>query len=107
MLLNQIFGLLHWMRICFRIGVIACTVWYLSGFIITFCLCGPSGGLDWLQVSQTARCLKIRNYGIGRSVFNIMSDFYLLIIPIPAVWSLQMPTRRKIGVWAVFMTGGL
>ena len=40
-----------------------------------------------------------------QGIFNVVSDFYLLILPIPVVWQLQMPSKRKIGVCAIFMTG--
>lgn len=105
MLLNQVFGLLRWMKICIWLGVIVCSGWYLTDVIVAFSLCGPSGGLNWLQSSKTARCLRLTSVGIAQSGFNVLSDFYLLIIPIPAVWSLQMPTRKKVGVCAIFMTG--
>ena len=38
---------------------------------------------------------------------NILSDFYILCIPISAVSRLQMPLRKKIGVMTVFSTGFL
>lgn len=105
MLFNRIFGLFRWMKICIWLGVTVCSVWHLAGIIVTFCLCIPSRGLDWYWMSQSAQCMKLVPYGIAQGVFNVLSDFYLLIIPIPAVLSLQMPARRKAGVCAIFMTG--
>jgi len=40
--------------------------------------------------------------GYFMAAFNVVSDFYLLAIPIPVVWKLQMPLRRKVGVCAIF-----
>lgn len=37
----------------------------------------------------------------------MLVDWYLLILPIPAVLALQMSTAKKLGVLVVFMTGGL
>ena len=45
------------------------------------------------------------NTGVATACFGIISDFYLLLLPIFGVWQLQMPTRRKIGVIVVFATG--
>ena len=36
---------------------------------------------------------------------NIFSDFYLLFIPVPVIWKLQLSIPRKIGIIAIFMTG--
>ncbi|MCJ1346583.1 hypothetical protein MMC31_004801, partial [Peltigera leucophlebia] len=40
-----------------------------------------------------------------QGIFNIVSDFYVLVLPLPVVWKLQLPLRKKIAVSAVFMTG--
>ena len=38
---------------------------------------------------------------------SVVSDLYLVILPLPAVWSLQLPFRKKIGVSAMFLTGSV
>lgn len=53
---------------------------------------------------------KTRNRaGIGLAItlgaVNIVTDFYILFLPIPAVWQLQAPFGTKIGISAVFLTG--
>ena len=40
-----------------------------------------------------------------QGVFNVVSDFYLLLLPVPVVWNLQMPLRKKIGILTIFTTG--
>ncbi len=45
------------------------------------------------------------NRAVG--VMNVVSDFYILTIPIVAVSRLQMSRSRKLGVIAVFLTGAL
>lgn len=105
LMLFHIFYLLRWMRYCVWFGIIFAALFYSSGVIVPFIMCGPYRGRDWLEASQTTRCMRLENYGLATGVVNILSDFYLLIIPIPAIWSLQMPTRKKVGVCAMFMTG--
>ncbi|KAI4240728.1 MAG: hypothetical protein L6R40_004973 [Gallowayella cf. fulva] len=39
--------------------------------------------------------------------FNLVSDLYLLLMPLPAVWQLQLPLRKRLGVAGVFLTGSL
>lgn len=68
-------------------------------------LCAPKAGQDYAETFRTERCRKSTVFGIVQGVFGIVSDLYLLVIPIPAVMGLQMPRRRKLGVIAIFMTG--
>lgn len=37
----------------------------------------------------------------------ILTDFAILFAPIPMVWRLQMPTRRKAAIAGLFLVGGL
>lgn len=48
---------------------------------------------DQLYVSETV------------GAFNVVSDIYLLCLPIAAVSRLQLPTRKKVGIISVFLTG--
>jgi hypothetical protein len=38
-------------------------------------------------------------------LYNILEDFYILILPISTVWNLQMSLRRKIAVLSVIGFG--
>ena len=37
--------------------------------------------------------------------FNIMSDFFTLVLPIYSIWHLKMAVKQKLGVSVVFATG--
>ncbi|KAK8072835.1 hypothetical protein PG996_006183, partial [Apiospora saccharicola] len=39
------------------------------------------------------------------SAFNTVTDFWILILPIPLITKLQLPLKRKLGVLAVFAAG--
>ena len=39
------------------------------------------------------------------AAFNVVSNIATVFLPVRAIWQLQMPTKRKIGVSAVFMAG--
>ncbi|TRX87848.1 hypothetical protein FHL15_011266 [Xylaria flabelliformis] len=41
------------------------------------------------------------------SAINVVSDFTILITPLASIWQLQMPTRKKMSVAAVFGVGVL
>lgn len=39
------------------------------------------------------------------SVVNVVTDFYILILPLPRILTLQVNKRRKIGLILVFASG--
>ena len=46
-------------------------------------------------------------FAIPLGVIGMLVDWYLFILPIPAVWTLMMSTSKKLGVISIFLTGGL
>lgn len=40
-----------------------------------------------------------------QSAFNIVSDFWILLLPMPLLQKLQLPRSRKIGLYFVFGAG--
>ena len=38
---------------------------------------------------------------------NIVTDFVLMIMPIPLVWNMHMNSKKKMGIALVFATGAL
>jgi hypothetical protein len=40
-------------------------------------------------------------------VFNILSDFFIVVFPLWAIWHLQIPLKHKFGTSVVFATGVL
>jgi uncharacterized membrane protein YgcG len=49
--------------------------------------------------------MRLHNVKSLTRIQNILEDFYILILPISTVWSLQMSMRRKIGVLSVIAFG--
>ena len=42
---------------------------------------------------------------IVAAIINVVSDLTILMLPMASVWSLQMGTKQKVGVSAVFAAG--
>ena len=51
------------------------------------------------------KCINESAAQLASGVFNTVSDFAILIIPIISVWGLQLPAKQKWGLTAVFGTG--
>lgn len=67
--------------------------------------CGPWPGETRLVGLASTRCVRVITFGYVTTAFNILSDLYLVIIPIPVVIHLNMSKAKKIRVCSMFMLG--
>jgi hypothetical protein len=49
----------------------------------------------------------IQNVSITSGIFGVVSDLYILVIPLPAIAKLNILKRRKLGVYLFFAPGVL
>lgn len=52
-------------------------------------------------------CINDTDYYIASSAFNVALDLWILVLPLPIVWKLQLSARRKVGLTGIFLLGGL
>ena len=65
--------------------------------------CGPRHHL-W-EVNTIQQCnLSLERLFLISGAFNIVWDTAALMYPLYAIWKLQIPLKRKFGVYAVFAT---
>ncbi|KAF6217694.1 hypothetical protein HO133_006521 [Letharia lupina] len=50
-------------------------------------------------------CVNLQAAFIAASAINVVSDFSILLLPLYRISKLKLPTRRKIGVLAIFAVG--
>ncbi|KAL8670251.1 MAG: hypothetical protein Q9168_005203 [Polycauliona sp. 1 TL-2023] len=81
----HLFGRLRWLKWLVWSGIAITGLFYIPGIFIAFILCAPRNGETWLERSMTAKCRNgLQDYGVAQGTVSVVSDFYLLIIPIPA-----------------------
>ncbi|CAD6582658.1 MAG: hypothetical protein ASARMPREDX12_000997 [Alectoria sarmentosa] len=51
------------------------------------------------------RCVNVDIAFVTTAAVNVVSDFSILLLPLICIWQLQMPTRRKLTICAVFAAG--
>lgn len=59
------------------------------------------------DLPKGAHHIDFQAYLIGTAVPNVFMDFVILFLPMGIVWQLQISTRRKIALSAVFAVGAL
>ena len=100
-----IFKPLRWMRICAYTAAAITTIFYVSTSVAVFILATPRHGETWPEHLLTKNERRSVTLPVPISSFGVVVDLVILLLPIIAVMPLQLPTRRKIGVVCVFMTG--
>ena len=102
-----LFHPLRWVRISVWIGATISAVFYVAVTITAFILESPWPGESLLDAILSWHYLRFAQFSIPTGVIGMLVDWYLFILPIPAVLTLQMSTAKKLGALIIFMTGGL
>ncbi|KAI1174756.1 hypothetical protein F4777DRAFT_579648 [Nemania sp. FL0916] len=89
------------LKVMIWIGLVAVTVFLIGILIGTLVLCHDA---TWLGVPPQCYAL-LPNLTTAGTVFSVISDFYILFIPIHLVPSLKLSRRRKIAVASIFLIG--
>ncbi|KAL8950209.1 MAG: hypothetical protein Q9222_003738 [Ikaeria aurantiellina] len=105
----QIFRPLRWLRFLAWAGAVLTGLMYFATSIAFAVLCAPSGGHHasiYLLAYSSPKCRRATDPLVTIiGILSLVSDIYLVVLPLPAVWNLQLPFRRKLGVSAMFLTG--
>ncbi|KAH9884075.1 hypothetical protein F4778DRAFT_800406 [Xylariomycetidae sp. FL2044] len=85
---------------------IACVVSYAAVFLTITFGCWPYHK-NWQVVPDPGvKCtLKMQNFMVG-VIFNVITDAAILCIPLPLLWTLQIPLRKKV-VIGILLSSGL
>lgn len=86
-------------------GITVTGLFYLSSMIGSLVMCAPRGGETYIIAFSAPRCHGSKDLAVATGVFNVLSDLYLLLLPVPEVMRIQNTLRKRIRVLAVFMTG--
>ena len=76
---------------------------YLTIIPLSTYYCAPRNGQTW--VTAQVDCAKELPYAIVQGCLNIVLDVYLLVLPIPVIWKLNLSPRRKAEIVSIFAIG--
>jgi hypothetical protein len=80
---------------------------FITGFVAVFAGCNPPAASWNLSVRISgATCANMAQIITGISVAYSALDFFILLIPMPIVWSLRTSTRDRLGILFFFALGG-
>jgi hypothetical protein len=102
-----LFKVKRYVRISVYIGGTLTAAFYSILTILYFGICSPRRGESMLELTLSRRYIQFSNMSLAVGVISMILDWVLLILPISAVWKIQLSTARKIGVMLIFATGAL
>ena len=87
------------------IGIAWATIICLVSVAVAGALCAPRSGESFGSMTVAKRCTHEDVWAVVQGSLTVPLDFYILYLPIPMVWNLQLSLRKRVGVIAIFMTG--
>ena len=91
-------------KIAIYVGIIVNCLMYLTAVVADRVLCTPRSGDSWTSIKFVARCRISSKWSPISGIYGLISDIYIILLPQPILWRLQMPMRRKWGISAIFLT---
>lgn len=79
-------------------------LFYFVDTIFEIIMCIPREKI-WNLLMPEGHCFNAHAAYMATGIFNVISDFAVLILPMGPIWRLQLPLRKKIMMLAVFATG--
>lgn len=79
-------------------------LFYFIDTIFEIVICNPREKI-WNPLMTTGYCFNTNAAFQATGIFNVLSDFAILILPISSVWHLKISLKKKIGIAAVFSAG--
>ena len=105
LLLFRLFAPNRWFRYMIYLGIAWATLISLVSIIVASVLCVPRHGEAFGDSTVAERCTHESTWAVVQGASDVVLDFFIVCLPIPMLWKLNMGLQRKIGIMAIFLTG--
>ncbi|KAJ5502343.1 hypothetical protein N7463_005217 [Penicillium fimorum] len=103
-LYHKLFGTKASIRIAIYLTGAIVWAWGLSIVLESFLICHPVA-FNWNPTLPGGGCGNRNAAFVVAGVLNMVTDFMVMILPIPYIWKLQLRVGRKIGLSVAFSLG--
>jgi hypothetical protein len=79
----------------------------IGNFVATMAQCTPFANPLLYDPTAGGYCGNIHAHFTWASLPNIVTDFVMMILPIPMVLKIHQPWQVKLGIWITFLVGSL
>ncbi|KAF1850328.1 uncharacterized protein K460DRAFT_390853 [Cucurbitaria berberidis CBS 394.84] len=87
--------------------IFLCAGAYTGIFFSLIFACKPIAASWNPLLLPIAKCSNRGAIYIATAVIGVVTDVMLMGIPVPTIWGLQMPTKQKVGLTAIFAIGSI
>lgn len=91
-------------RIAAYITMFVVCLWCVEQVLATLLICKPIS-YNWDFTTQKGSCANTTVNCIVGAGINIVTDLVILLLPMPTIWRLKIPTRSKISLSLIFGLG--
>ncbi|KAI0102812.1 hypothetical protein GGR51DRAFT_526284 [Nemania sp. FL0031] len=100
-------------RIMIWAGVATIVIFYFTSIILNIYFCVPismttpvPNADEWAKKLKASNCSQpVYNLNAAVGLFGVVSDLYVLLIPVSMIYKLRIPRNRKLGILGIFLTG--
>ena len=94
------------LRVCTYLGAALLTVFYLLSFTLWFILPLPAAGQTWKDVHISLEVSSFQdNFNISVAAGGLLIDLWLFLIPLAAIYRLQLHRSTRLGLIIMFSSG--
>ncbi|KAL5041432.1 hypothetical protein BDW71DRAFT_191850, partial [Aspergillus fruticulosus] len=86
--------------------IVVLLLYYIPALFIKIFFCKPISAY-WYGTENGGTCLDQRKVIIADATISMASDFWILVLPFPMLWSLKMSLNKKLRVIGILGAGGL
>ena len=79
------------------------SAWFVALMLTFFLLCRPFKA--YWDLNLVGKRGNQTDEQVAVAASNLVVDTLIMILPMPVLWGLQMPTRKKIGIACIFTLG--
>ena len=101
----QLFRPMRWLRLNIYIGATVLTVFYWGFLVAWIVFAWRRPGETWGELFLSSRSAHSTKLNIPIAVGGMIADVWLLILPLVAVYSLQLHKTRRVALNVMFSTG--
>lgn len=84
--------------------ITAMFLFYTADIFLTLFICVPREKI-WNMLYDGGKCMDYNALVVASAAFNIITDFFILLLPAQAVWRLRINKKKKFAVCLLFATG--
>lgn len=100
----RIFVTRRFRQICWG-GIIFLSCMGTANVLVTMFSCHPIR--SFFDATVPGTCINTVHFYWATAILNVLTDVFILVLPMPTVWKMQATVQRKLAISLVFVLGGL